>query len=75
VADDVVAVEHQWCSAVDELLPKLSERGVEVQVTHRSREGDPEVQQIDPARFPFERKRRDDRRRAVEQQRRRELPR
>ncbi|MEU4220407.1 hypothetical protein, partial [Actinoplanes sp. NPDC026623] len=69
---DVNAVEHQWCSAVDRLMPALHERGIEVETTHRSEEGDAEVQYIDPARFPFERRRRDQRR---GEQRRRELPR
>jgi len=75
VAADAAAVERQWCSAVDQLLPVLAEHGLQVTTTHRSEEGEPEVQKVDPARFPFERQRRDQRRREEFQQRRRELPR
>jgi hypothetical protein len=70
---DVTALEHQWCSAVDQLMPALTERGVEVRTTHRSEEGDAEVQYVDPARFPFERRRQAQRRQADQQ--RRERPR
>lgn len=52
------AAEAQWCGAFDAVLPVLAERGIEVQVTHRSEEGEAEVQAVDPARFPFERRRR-----------------
>ncbi|MFF5078600.1 hypothetical protein ACFY36_16235 [Actinoplanes sp. NPDC000266] len=69
------AVEHQWCSAVDRLLPALGERGLEVTTTHRSQEGDPEVQTVDPRRYPFERRRRDQQRRRDERRHERELPR
>jgi hypothetical protein len=72
---DVAAVEHQWCSAVDQLLPALSAHGLHVTTTHRSEEGEAEVQPVDPARFPFERRRRDDRRRSELRRRERELPR
>ena len=72
---DVAELEHEWCGAVDKLLPALGARGLQVETTHRSEEGDPDVQRIDPARFPFERRRRDERRRGEQQQRRRELPR
>ena len=75
VADDVAAAEHQWCSAVDRLLPALEAHGIQVSTTHRSEEGDPHVQHVDPARFPFERRRRDDRRREDDKRRERELPR
>ncbi|GAA4971149.1 hypothetical protein [Actinoplanes utahensis] len=75
VADDVAAIEHQWCSAVDKLLPALEAHGLQVTTTHRSEEGDPHVQNVDPARFPFERRRRDDRRRDQDQRRERKLPR
>jgi hypothetical protein len=70
---DVAAVEHQWCSAVDRLLPVLEAHGLQVTTTHRSEEGDPHVQTV--AKFPFERRRRDDRRRDEDVRRRRELPR
>ena len=70
---DLAAVEHQWCGAVDQLLPALGERGLEVHTTHRSTEGDPEVQLVDPARFPFEHRRQQ--RRRQDAARRRELPR
>jgi len=50
--------EAQWCRAFDALLPALAERGIEVQVEHRTIEGEAEVQAIEPARFPFERSRR-----------------
>lgn len=65
------SVEEQWCSAFDQLLPALAERGIEVHIEERSEQGEAEAQQIEPARFPFERRRRD--RRA--DPRRRELPR
>ncbi len=70
---DLQAVESQWCGAVDRLLPALGERGLEVHTTHRSEEGDPEVQYVDPARFPFEQRRQQ--RRRQDTARRRELPR
>ncbi len=70
---DLTALEHEWCGAVDKLLPALGERGLEVHTTHRSSEGDPEVQYVDPARFPFERRRQQ--RRRHDGERRRELPR
>jgi hypothetical protein len=70
---DLAAVEHQWCGAVDQLLPALGERGLEVHTTHRSTEGDPEVQLVDPARFPFEQRRRQ--RRRPDPAHRREQPR
>ncbi|SNY64877.1 hypothetical protein SAMN05421748_12777 [Paractinoplanes atraurantiacus] len=69
------AVEHQWCSAVDQLLPALAERGLQVTTTHRSQEGDPEVQSVDPARYPFDRRRRDQHRRRDQRRHERELPR
>ncbi|MFI5907639.1 hypothetical protein [Dactylosporangium sp. NPDC051541] len=72
---DLAAVEHRWCGAVDQLMTALAARGVGVETTHRSEEGDPHVQYVDPARFPFERRHRDGRRRADEQRRQRELPR
>ncbi|MCU7730049.1 hypothetical protein ODJ79_40580 [Actinoplanes sp. KI2] len=72
---DVAEVEQQWCSAVDRLVPALAAHGVRVTTTHRSEEGEAQVQPVDPARFPFERRRRDDRRRSDLQRRERELPR
>ncbi|WP_157437298.1 hypothetical protein [Actinoplanes subtropicus] len=72
---DLAAVEHQWCSAVDQLLPALSARGLRVTTTHRSEEGEAQVQPVDPARFPFDRRRRGDRRRSELHRRERELPR
>jgi hypothetical protein len=74
-ATDAAGVEHQWCSAVDRLLPVLSAHGLQVTTTHRSEEGDPQVQTVDPARFPFDRRRRDDRRRSEARGRERNLPR
>lgn len=53
------STERQWCTAFDDLVPALAERGVEVEVTHRSEPGDAEAQPVDEARFPFERRRRD----------------
>jgi hypothetical protein len=53
------AAEEQWCRAFDALVPALAERGIEVRVTHRSEEGEAQVQQVDESRFPFERRRRD----------------
>jgi hypothetical protein len=70
-ASDVTAAEQQWCGAVDELIPALAARGVEVGVTHRSIEGEAVVQEIDPVRYPFDRRRRT--RRTTDTQR--ELPR
>lgn len=63
------ATERQWCTAFDDLVPALAERGVEVEVTHRSEPGEAEAQPVDEARFPFERRRRD--RRALDRQRER----
>jgi hypothetical protein len=65
------SVEEQWCTAFDQLLPALAERGIEVHVEERSEPGEAQAQQIEPARFPFERRRRDRR----EGTRGRELPR
>lgn len=65
------SVEEQWCRAFDDLLPKLAERGVEVHIEERSVPGEAEAQEIDPARYPFERRRRARR----DEARRRELPR
>jgi hypothetical protein len=65
------SVEEQWCKAFDDLLPKLAERGVEVHVEERSVPGEAQAQEIDPARYPFERRRRARR----DESRRRELPR
>src|SRR5207248_1928260 len=66
-ASDLATVEQQWCGAVDDLLPALADRGVEVAVTRRSEEGTAEAQQVDPARYPFSRSRRA--RRYADQQR------
>jgi len=60
--DDVTldpAAEEQWCRAFDALVPALAERGIDVTVTHRSEEGEAQVQKVDESRFPFERRRRD----------------
>jgi hypothetical protein len=65
------SVEEQWCAAFDQLLPVLAERGIEVRVEERSAQGEAEAQQVEPLRFPFERRRRDRR----EDTHRRELPR
>jgi hypothetical protein len=65
------SVEEQWCQAFDQLLPALAERGIEVHVEERSVPGEAEAQQVEPARFPFERRQRARR----EEARRRELPR
>lgn len=65
------SVEEQWCSAFDQLLPALAGRGVDVQVVERSEQGEAEAQQVEPVRFPFERRRRD----RSDNARRRELPR
>ncbi len=65
------AAERQWCTAFDDLVPALAERGVEVEVTHRSEPGDAEAQPVDEARFPFERRQRDRRERDRQRERRR----
>jgi hypothetical protein len=63
------STERQWCAAFDNLVPALADRGVEVEVTHRSEPGEAEAQPVDEARFPFERRRRD--RRDADRQRER----
>jgi hypothetical protein len=49
------ATEHGWCATFDELLARLAEAGVPIEVTERSEIGDAHVQRVDPSRFPFAR--------------------
>jgi hypothetical protein len=71
---DPSKVERQWTSAVDDLLPALSEHGLEPRISGGDVRGGHRVQYVDPARFPFERRRRDERRRAKDRRRDGEVP-
>jgi hypothetical protein len=56
------AAESDWCTAFDALLPALARKGVELRVNMRAEIGSGRVQQVDPLRYPFQRRQQSQRR-------------